>query len=363
MTTLLDCIERIPKCLREIRNKYPDSVTDISDYLIGKGIARVERLVFIASGSSYNSAHTARLFIKNRCGIEAELKYPNMFVHYEAEPELARVEEGPGEVVYVVISQGGETKLVYRALEMIKAAGKPCIAITSDKNTSIAGLADFHLDMGCGQEEYQYRTIGFSASAAVCFLLGLAIGIYNGHVTDEKEEEYLLDFDTMVCSLPFIEQKVQAWYHSHRFSLLKRNNLLLAGAGDLYPIVNEGDIKMMEMVPMMTRSFELEEFIHGPQNAFDNSTLFFVLYRKGEDEEKAKSIARFIKERIGFCALVGEEALEERDMCIAPASRYFYGLEYVTVFQVLAYRMAVDRGRDLHRGVNAVVSQYITKTL
>ena len=69
------------------------------------------------------------------------------------------------------------------------------------------------------------------------------------------------------------------------------------------------------------------------------------------------------RQQIGFCALVGEEPLEERDLFISPASRYFFGLEYVTVFQVLAYRMADDRGRDLHRGVNAVVSKYITKTL
>ena len=88
-----------------------------------------------------------------------------------------------------------------------------------------------------------------------------------------------------------------------------------------------------------------------------------VYKRQGEDDEKAKAIARFIKEQIGFCALVGEEPLEERDLSISPASRWFFGLEYVTVFQVLAYRMADDRGRDLHRGVNAVVSQYITKTL
>lgn len=363
MITLLDCIQRIPKCLWDIRSEYPDRVKHISEYLAGKGAKRVERIVFIASGSSFNSAHTARLFIKNQCGIEVELKYPNMFVQYEAEAELARAGKESSSVVYAVISQGGETKLVHRALEMIKAAGKPCIAITADAGTSIAQLADFHQDMGCGQEEFMYRTIGFSTSASVCCLLGLAMGIYNGDVTKEKEAECLSDFDAMINNLPIMEQTAQAWYQAHKFSLLRRNNLMIAGAGNLYPIANEADIKLMEMVPMITRSFELEEFIHGPQNSFNGSTLFFVLSHKGGDEEKAKSIARFIKEQIGFCALVGEEILDERDLHLAPASRYFFGLEYVTVFQILAYRMADCRGRDLHRGVNAVVNQYIKKTL
>lgn len=361
MATLLDCIQRIPTCLMDIRREYPERAKHISEFLAGKGMKKADRLVFIASGSSYNSAHAARLFIKNQCGIQVELKYPNMFVLHEADRELT--ETGNDAVIYVVISQGGETKLAYRALEMIKAAGKPCIAVTSHPGTSIARLADFHVDMGCGQEEFMYRTIGFSASAAVCCLLGLAIGVYNKEVAAEKEAGYLQDFDAMADNLGAMEQTAEAWYQSHKFSILRRNNLLIAGTGNLYPIANEGDIKLMEMVPMMTRSFELEEFIHGPQNSFHDSTLFLLLVRKGEDEEKAKSIARFIKERIGFCALVGDDVLDETDLRLSPASSYFFGLEYVTVFQVLAYRMADDRGRDLSRGIHTAINQYITKTL
>ena len=363
MTTVLDCIERIPKSLKGIRDSYPERTKNIADYLSGRGIKKVGRLVFIASGSSYNSAHTAKLFIKNQCGIETEFKYPNIFVHYEADTELSREAKDLESTVYVVISQGGETRLVYQALEKIRNAGRPCMAITADEEASIAKMAVIHLDMGCGQEEFMYRTIGFSTSAAVCMMLGLAAGVYNGTVTAKEEAEYQRDFDAMIQNLPAVEAATESWYQAHKFSLLRRSKMMMAGTGDLYPIVNEGDIKIMEMVPMMTRSFELEEFIHGPQNSFDDATLFLILHHKGEDDEKAKAIARFIKEQIGFCALVGEEPLEERDLFISPASRYFFGLEYVTVFQVLAYRMADDRGRDLHRGVNAVVSKYITKTL
>ena len=122
MTTVLDCIERIPKCLKGIRDSYPERAKNIADYLSESGIKKVRRLVFIASGSSYNSAHTAKLFIKNQCGIETDFKYPNLFVNYEADTELSREAGDTDSTVYVVISQGGETKLVYQALEKIKNA-------------------------------------------------------------------------------------------------------------------------------------------------------------------------------------------------------------------------------------------------
>lgn len=363
MVTMLDCIERIPLRLTEILGRYPEQAKRLAAYFGEKGIRKVGRLVFIASGSSYNSAHTAELFLKNRCKILTELKYPNIYVNYEADMELAGEESGCGSTVYVVISQGGETRLAYQALEKIKSAGKPCIAITADEGSSIARLADFYLEMGSGQEEFLYRTVGFSTSVAACWMLGIAAGVYNKAITPGQEEGYLEDFRCMARNLPEMERGAEDWYRKHKFSLLRRGRMMLAGTGDLYPIANEGDIKFMEMVPMMTRSFELEEFIHGPQNCFDGDTLFLILHHKGEDDEKAAAIARFIKEQIGFCAVVGEEPLDGRDLCITPASRFFFALEYVTVLQVLAYRMADGRGRDLTRGVNAVIGRYIKKTL
>lgn len=364
MTTVLDCIQRIPERLAEILRNYETHKEICKSYFKERRIERIRRFVFIANGSSYNSARAARLFLVNHCRIEAECKLSNMFVGYEAKTELAAEHEaGSGQTVYVVISQGGETKLVYEALELILKAGSPCIAITWDGQTSIARRAEFHLDMGCKREEFLYRTIGFSASVATCCLLGLAAAAYNGTVTMEEEAGYLADLKAVIRNLPEVERLTACWYEAHRFSLLRRNKLMAAGAGNLYPIAEEADIKLMEMVPMMTRSFELEEFIHGPQNAFDPDTIYFLLHHKGEDDEKAKAIARFLKEQIGFCVLVGEEPLEERDLRLIPAGRYFFGLEYVTVFQVIAYRMAVDRGRDLHRGVNGGISKYVTKTL
>ena len=325
MATVLDCIRRIPAHLGRMGESYPERREAVFAYLAGENAAGVDKVVFIASGSSYNSAHMAKLFMKKYCRLQVELKYPNMFVSYEAELELdSRAEEsGRGREVYVVISQGGET----------------------------------------GQEEFLYRTIGFSASTAACCLLGMSIAAFNRTLDEEEESRILEDYQAMAGNLRRIEEQTEQWYRRHKFSLLRKNIVMLAGAGDLYPAANEGDIKLMEMAPMVTRSFELEEFIHGPQNAFDGSMLFFLLHRRGEDDEKVRLIARFLKEKIGFCSVVGEEPGDSRDLGITPVSRCFFALEYVTVFQVLGYFIATDRGRDLGRGVNAVIADYIKKTL
>ena len=83
------------------------------------------------------------------------------------------------------------------------------------------------------------------------------------------------------------------------------------------------------------------------------SSLFYVV----------KSIKEFIRNEIGFCSVIGNSYFDERDLCFEYMSKNFRSLEIITPFQVIAYCMARDRGRDLSRGVNVSMNKYIKKTL
>lgn len=345
MSTVLTCIERIPEKLKELA----DCRDGRFGTLCGKTADRnIQSLVFIASGSSYNAAFAAKGFLEETCGFHTEYYYPNVYIQYGGKLDPR--------TLYVFISQGGATKMVYLCAQKAKREGALTCAVTADAvNSPIGALCDISISMGCGEEEFMYRTLGYSCTAAAVCFLGLALC--------KKEEEFAEDLRLAADNLPMIEQAAIQWYESNRFSLLRRNKVMLTGSGVLWAVACEADIKMMEMVPMMTRSYELEEFIHGPQNCFEDDMLFFVLVKQGEDEEKARAIARFLKQEIGFCAMIGDVGMDERDLTLQPASRYFWFLEYITVFQVLAYRMAVDRGRDLSRGVNGQIKNYVKKVL
>ena len=345
MASVLDCIERIPGKLNQLAGSVEMVFESLRWQTEGN---RIESLVFIASGSSYNAAFAAKGFLERECGLHAEFYYPNVFLNSETIWD--------SKALYVFISQGGSTRMVYLSAQKAKEAGALNCAITADPSGSPIGtLCHISISMGCGKEEFLYRTLGYSCTAAdVCFL-GLSIA--------NKREHYTEELRRAAANLPMVEAAAVKWYQQHRFSLLRRNKAMLAGSGELWAVAQEADIKLMEMVPMMTRSYELEEFIHGPQNCFADDMLFFVLAKEGEDDEKAHKIARFLKQEIGFCALVGDAGMDERDLSFQPASRFFRFLEYITVFQVIAYRMAEDRGRDLTRGVNAQINQYITKVL
>lgn len=349
----MDCIDRIPEKLKDIEMNKKITFSSLLEYM--REIKEVKEIVFVASGTSYNSAFTAKNFIENQCGFKVSLCYPNIFLNY--------TDKLNSDALYVMISQTGTTKLVFECLKKVKALGYKNCAITGYPDSPISKEADASIDMGCGHEEYMYRTIGYSSTVATIYMMSISLAEIYGHITSEDKEKYLEDFRKLFSSLKDIKDISLKWYKDNKFSLMKRDRMILTGTNDLWPVAQEGDIKFMEMVPMMTNSFELEEFIHGPQNCFNDNIIFFVSFRKTEDFEKARSIADFLKKEIGFCAMVGDSALDGRDLSFNPQSQYFSSLEYVTVMQVLAYSLAEDHGRDLKRGVNSQITKYITKTI
>lgn len=351
MTTVLNCIERIPEKLNNVLKQRKERFCDLSSYIEKR---KVDKVIFIASGTSYNGAFTTRLFYE-MLGIPTQFIYPNIFVNYTNIMD--------DHALYVVISQGGTTKLVYDALEKLKSKGYANCSITESLVTPIAKHADIALEMGSDGEEFLYRTLGYSTTVATCYMMALTIALSKQLVGEKDIQKYEEDYQKAVNHLPHLQTLAKDWFLQHRFSMMHKHHVMFAGTANLLPVVQEADIKFMEMIPMITRSFELEEFIHGPQNAFDANTVYFLLAQKNQDEEKVKAIAKFLKNEIGFCSVVGDYGEDERDIPFTTASTYFAPLEYITIMQILAYEMAESHGRDLTRGVNTSIQKYIKKTL
>ncbi len=342
---LIECIERIPSLLQKQGDNYKSIKEKIN--VFNKSF---NEIVVIGSGTSLNAAKVTRYFAKS-IGIKVLSFYPNEFLNsYQYINQDA---------LYVFISQGGTTKLVYDCLTVIKEQHLSHIAITASLESPISKHADVSIEMGCEDEEFLYRTIGYSTSVLSMCLIEMGIA----NLSNEKENEILSDLSCAINNLKSIKTKALDWYKSNQFSLMKRTKCILSGSHYLHETANEADIKLMEMIPMITRSFELEELIHGPQNAFDDQTIFFILADRLYDEEKTKSIKSFIKNEIGFCTLVGDIQVDERDLFIEYRSTSFRMLEVITTFQVISYCMSKDRGRDLTRPVNGCVKKYINKSL
>lgn len=349
--TFLDSIKSIPAILESMVRARSTRI-EMMDTLVSEH--SYQRVVLIGSGSSYNGALAACPFF-DHLGIEASVVFPNQIASYCTTFDR--------NALYVSISQGGFTRLVYEATAKLRAAGCTVCSITADLDAPIARGADASIEMGCGDERFLYRTVGVCATIVSCWQLAISIAIANGTISESDAADADASLLAVIANMTVRVKQVMEWYDVHRFSLMRASYVICAGANDLWAVAREADIKVMEMVPMITRSFELEEVIHGPQNAFDGAGAYLIFARKGPDADKACAIAAFLSKEVGFCSLVGNVGGGSSDFVFEEANPTFGLLEYLTFVQVIAYRLASDHGRDLERRINAGICEHISKEL
>ena len=350
---LIDTIKEIPERVEQLIRNF-----DFWDQKIAKYIRQFsfcpDEIVFIASGSSYNAAFAVKHFAEKNLKMRITLSYPNDFLY-----QKTMIND---QALYVFLSQTGRTATIERCIRFITAQKRMNLSMTADGESMIAKAADIHCNLGCGEEEFLFRTKGYTCTVVSCLLLCMSIAKTAG--LEEKEiARYLADLKTLSNSLPAVIETAESWAVKNAALIDQKKCVMVSGEGDLWPIAQEAAIKFMEMLPIMSDSYEIEELIHGPQNAFDSEMLFVFLYNKNCDSRRCLKINQFIKNEIGDSIFISNETGTDVDLLLELKSEYFYFLEFAAACQVLAYYFADFKGRDLTQRLHWQIDQYIQKLL
>lgn len=353
METILDCIQEIPNYLKKNIDKQNKLFDFLSEELIFEDY---KKIVIVASGSSNNAGFAAKNFGQSLLSIDIELIYPNIFVNALPKEMLNK------NTLYIFVSQGGETKLVLDAVKKVNSIGADTLSITEKLNSSIAREAKVAVEMGSENEPFIFRTIGYSTSILTLSQIFMYLAKTQGLITEKEVDSYTRDALLAINNLPTIFNETLKWYEENAEFLATKNHYIFSGTNDLWPIAVEADIKFMEMIPVLSNSFELEELIHGPQNMFREDHLIFLLAKDNIGREKAEKIAVFIQNEVGNSSVVvSNNTVDTPQLLIDSKSENFYNLEYTTIFQILAYKLGDINNRDYSQGVYPKIVNYISK--
>ena len=347
MKELIDCIEESQGLGLELIKAYDQYLEKVKD------LKSIDTLILVGSGSSYNSALMTKSFIEEKLKVKVELFYPNDFLNYTN--YSLRINNS----IVMFISQGGQTNLVIEAANRMKDLGVYTVAVTENAQSKIAEITDLVLDINTGIEAYMYRTIGVT-NTVLSILLFMIAKAEQDKIIDKNESEYYLNElqDTFIRFKDVIEFSKE-WYQKEQLVLKNADSIIFSAAGSYWPIAKEADIKFMEMLPLLTNSFELEELVHGPQNMFEKSHVFFLIADKDTDLEKAKSIKKFLSQEV----LAEAYLINEENYDIFTSNSEFKSFLYLIFFQVIAYYTSKDRGRDLSQGIYPKVNEYVKTSI
>ncbi|MHC5250527.1 SIS domain-containing protein [Enterococcus sp. LJL90] len=348
--TMLDTIESIPKLIEKKFNNL-----DEIKFVINQ-LNKEKKVKVIASGTSYNSAFTVKTFSESYLSIPFEVIYPNYFIENFTESEFE------SDAIYIYISQGGKTKSVMDAIDIIHKCGGRTLSLTERGDSIIGQHSTFNLEIGSEKEPFIYRTSGYTLTTLTLYLFLIEFATNLSHISFIQRDSLMDDLNKLPQEIDSIIEFSKKQYHLFRTDLIKSKALFFAGGSSLWAVAQEADIKFMEMVPLITNSFEIEELIHGPQNCFKKEIGFFFLANNLNDSKKAQQIDYFVRQEIGSFSKIISCFEGENTIKIGNKS-HFDTLLYATMFQIFSYELSQDHGRDLNQRIYPQIDHYITKSL
>lgn len=340
MITLLDCINRVPSISDKIiENRDQTFATFFS--VLNDHLPNLEQIVLIGSGTSNTSAVTARGFIEKVSGVQTICVLPNEFLNncYVYNPKA----------LYVYTSQSGTSTLTREAVKKMKDMGNWTVGITEHSETPVAKDVHVHVDMGCGHEEYGFRTIGYCASILTLMLMGLEIGRECGHITASQYEAYINQAKKISSNHRKITDASMAWFDQNKEQLMNSKTFTLYGTGSLWGVAMEGALKILEISKrIISVGYETDDGMHGPTMGFTKDNCVIVLNDGLLDNLKSTQLATFAKEVMHNGFVFGSNPIDDTDLAFETVSDEFRSIEFAPTVEVLAYRLAIDFGIDLN---------------
>lgn len=309
----------------------------------------INRIILVASGSSYHCARYSAELFSSISKIEARAVYSCEFL---LEDTIAHQDD----LLYIFITQSGETTDTNSALVKAKQFGVKTLCITNKENSTIWNAADYKIACHAGEEKSIAATKSFSSQLLCATLLALKFAQDKG-----------LDVYTYVNDLKTIPQYIENTYKLQpRIKQLARymskfKNIIITADGHSYAMAKEAALKIKETSYMPTTSAILGEFMHGHVAILNNkSSILIYITNSNLNYTAIKNLTKIKESYSPPIFLIGNRTNQVKSTynididCENPVVKTFC---IAVIIQLLALETALRLHRNIDKphGLNKVV--------
>ena len=329
--------------------EHDDVILDGIDIDIGK----LERVVFVACGTSYHAALVGKFLIEGLARIRTDVDLASEFRYRD--PLV-----GPGDLV-VAISQSGETADTMAAVREAKGKGAITMAISNVLDASIPRLCDHAFYTHAGPEIGVASTKAFTTQLIAMVLMALHLGRRNGKLDKGRARELLAELVALPGKMTeVIEHGAQLQVLARRYG--NADGFLFLGRGAQYPIALEGALKLKEISYIHAEGYAAGEMKHGPIALIDDELPVVVLAPRGPHYEKVISNLAEVRAREGKILAVATRGDVDigstaDDVIMIPETAVELQPILTTLpLQLLSYYVADFKGTDIDQPRNLAKS-------
>jgi len=306
-------------------------------------ILRAKQVVITACGTSRYAALVGRYLFSKLAGKFCDVIMASEF-HYFSDS----VDKN---TLVIAVSQSGETADVVEGVKKAKANGATIFSLVNMVGSSIARMSDRVVYLNCGPEIGVAATKSFMSQLAILYLLAFTMA--------NRLEEGVEKLRDDLC--PKIEEILSR--NGVRLRELAertkdKNDFYYIARGINFAIAAEGALKLKEISYIHAEGMPAGELKHGTLALIEEGTPVVVICPKDYTFEETLANAAETKARGAFIIGVSEERhpLFDEWIEIDSVEEIFYPLVTIVPLQLLAYHLAVARGKDPDRPRNLAKS-------
>lgn len=320
-------------------------------YIILNAPTKIDKIVLVASGSSYHCARFSAEIFGVISEIEARAIYSSEFL-------LKKIVPHDKNVLYIFITQSGETTDTLSALNKAKQLGMRTMCITNKENSTAWNTADYRINCHAGEEKSIASTKALTAQMLCLYLLALKYAQMKKIDVSERM--------TQLKKLPQVIEETLALIDKikpfARF-LSKYTNIIIAADGISYALAKEACLKIKETSYINVMSHILGEFMHGHLAVLNNKKTVLVYLSSEElSYSTIKNLEKIKRDYNPPICMIGTSSdrikstfnvdLEVEDDILKMFSN-------AVISQVLALKIAekLNRNVDKPKGLKKIVTE------
>ncbi len=324
-------------------------VVDAELGLDGEVARQIDRVVFLACGTSYHAALCGRYWVEQLAKVPA---------HTELASETRyRDPVFTSRDLVIAISQSGETLDTWAAVKTAKEHGARVLAVCNVLDSAIPRMSHGALYTHAGPEIGVASTKCFTTQLVALLLLAIWLGRRRDTLNSHRAATLLQALVEIPHAMRLtLERKdaVQAaarrWMHAE--------HMLFLGRGLGYPIALEGALKLKEISYAHAEGYAAGEMKHGPIALIDENMPVVVVMPRDSHFEKTLSNVQEVRAREGqVIGIVSDgdleaAALAQTTLCVPNVADAVLPLVTIVPLQLLAYYIADLKGTDVDQPRN-----------
>ncbi len=344
---------------RAVSDTLLEGVAAFSPTLFGadaEGIfSNTKRLLFLACGTSYYAALTAKYWIEEVAGIPCDVEIASEYRY--------RVSVSDPQTLVVTISQSGETADTLAALRHARddLGMTQTLTICNVATSAMVNESRLAYITRAGVEIGVASTKAFTTQLVALYLLAFTLAKLNGRLdrtAEEDELKRLRHLPAAMSSVLALEPQLIAWAES----FAAKQHALFLGRGMHYPIALEGALKLKEISYIHAEAYPAGELKHGPLALVDREMPVVTVAPNDCLLEKLKSNMQEVRARGGelYVCADGDSVIDATEGMHVIRLPENYGrlspILHVLPLQLLAYHTAVACGNDVDKPRNLAKS-------